>query len=152
MKRYTSLLLSRLSVLKRDRRGDMYVELLVSLLVILSLIWGFVKFMPLYPIKQNVDYMANQLVRTIELTGEVGAEYYAELSRLKAATRLEPSISISTTYIADTKIQLRERLSVTVSVVEKIEIFSPAFTDPVTIDVPVSKTVTGMSEVYWKTT
>ena len=150
MKGYISLFLMRLSLLKRDRRGDMYIELAVSLMVILSLVWGFIKFMPLYPIKQNVDYMANQLVRTIELTGEVGTEYYAELSRLKATTRLEPSINISATYIADNKIQLRERLIVTVSVVEQIEIFSPAFTDPVTIDVPVSKTLTGMSEVYWK--
>ncbi len=151
MKQRPSLFSSRLSLLIRDRHGGIYVELAVSLLVILSLVWGFIKFMPLYPIKQNVDYMANQLVRTIELTGEVGTEYYAELSRLKAATRLEPSITVSASYIADNKIQLRERLSVTVSVVERIEILSPAFSDPVTVDVPVSKTVAGMSEVYWKT-
>lgn len=150
MKHLVAAITGRLSLLVRDRRGGSYIELAVYLLVILSLVWGFVKLMPLYPTKQNIDFMANELVRTVELTGEVGSEYYSELSRLKAATNLEPAISISASYIADNKIQLRDRITITVSIVERIEIFSPAFADPVTIDVPISKTVTGLSEVYWK--
>lgn len=152
MKCLVAAISRRLSLFVRDRRGSSYLEMAVGLLVILSLVWCVVKLMPLYPTKQNIDFMANELVRTVELTGEVGTEYYVELTRLKAATRLNPSVTISANYIADNKIQLRERITITVSIVEQIEILTPLFTSPLMIDVPVSKTVTGMSEVYWKVT
>ena len=144
------LIFSRLSLLWRDRRAEGFVGTLVSFFVIMILVGGFIFLMPLFTAKQSVDYMASQLTRTIELTGEVGTEYYSELSRLKAESQLDPSVSVSATYISGNRIQLRDRLSVTVSTVVKIPILTPAFSDPVTIDVPVSKTVTGMSEVYWK--
>ena len=144
------LIYTRLSLLLRDRRAEGFVGTLVNFLIIMTLVAGFIYLMPLFTTKQNVDYMASQLMRTIELSGEVGAEYQAELNRLKEQTKLYPSVSVSATYIADNKIQLRERISITVSVVMKIPLLAPTFSDPVTIDVPVSKTVSGIGEVYWK--
>ncbi len=144
------LIYTRLSLLLRERRAEGFVGTLVNFLIIMTLVAGFIYLMPLFTTKQNVDYMACQLMRTIELSGEVGAEYQAELNRMKEQTNLSPSVSVSATYVADNKIQLRERISITVSVVMKIPLLTPTFSDPVTIDVPVSKTVSGISEVYWK--
>jgi hypothetical protein len=141
--------MGRIHRLLSDRRGDGYLGTLIKLSVILSLTACFIAIAPIFSVKQSVDYMAHTLTRTIELTGEQGAVYQQELERLKAQTRLTPNISISGNF-SGTRIQLREPFILTITVTQRIKIIDPLFAPALTLDVPVSKTITGRGEIYWK--
>ncbi len=74
---------SRLSLLLRDRRGSAYVDTMILFAASFALILCFLAVTPLLIAKQQVDQMAEQLTRVIELTGET--------SKLDAFTKfLEP--------------------------------------------------------------
>ena len=140
----------RLRLLLRDERGDAYVDLLIKLAVIMSLILCFMAVVPLFTVKMKVDYMARSLTRTIELSGQRGSDYSAELSRLKSETTLSPTVNISGSFSGDGKVQLRNPFSVTVTEQNTVKLVTPVFGPPITITVPISSTVSGRGEVYWK--
>ncbi len=141
--------MKRIRTLLTDRRGDGYLSTLIKLSVILSLTACFIAIAPIFSTKQTVDYMAQSLTRTIELTGEQGPIYQQELERLKAQTRLTPTISITGNF-SGTRIQLREPFTLTITVTQRIKIIDPLFAPALTLDVPVRKTITGRGEVFWK--
>ena len=145
-----NLLLPRLLCILRSRRGEGYVDLLITLAIVMSLILCFVAIAPIITTKLQVDQIASQLTRVIELTGEIGNEYDEELSRIKTSTGIDPTISINATTLDGHKIQLRERFTLSVTVIKQIKLTDPTFGDGLTVDVPINKTLTGMSEVYWK--
>ena len=121
--------------------------MLVAMVLIFTLIATFITMFPLFVTKTKVDTIAAQLTRVIELTGAAGSEYSAELNELTASTGLDPAVTITP---SKTQYQLREQFIVTVSVTAKVNIFTPAAGEPLAIDIPISKTVTGRSEVYFK--
>ncbi len=110
-----------MKTLLTDRRGDGYLSTLIKLSVILSLTACFIAVIPIFSVKQSVDYMAQSLTRTIELTGERGPVYEQELERLKAQTRLDPAITI-TGIFTGTRIQLREPFTLTLTVTQRIKL------------------------------
>lgn len=129
------------------KRAESFVGMLVAVIVIFTLIATFITMFPLFVVKTKVDTMAEQLTRVIELTGAAGAEYAAELAELKAGTGLDPTIQIDP---IQEQYQLRERFSLTVTANAEVTIFVPASGDPLVITIPITKTVTGRSEVYFK--
>lgn len=136
--------------LLRDKRGDAYVDLLIKLAVIMSLILCFMAVAPLFTVKLKVDYMARSLTRTIELSGQRGSEYGLELSRLESETMLSPGVNISGPFSGDGKLQLRDAFSITVTIPYSVKLATPIFGPPITLTVPISSTVSGRGEVYWK--
>lgn len=131
----------------KSTRGESFIPMLVAMVLIFTLIATFITMFPVFVTKTKVDTIAAQLTRAIELTGGAGSEYSAELSDLKASTGLDPAVTITPLKV---QYQLREQFTVTVSVNAKVNIFTPAVGEPLAIDIPISKTVTGRSEVYFK--
>lgn len=129
------------------KRAEGYVGMLVAVILIFTLIATFITMFPLFVVKTKVDTMAAQLTRVIELTGAAGAEYAAELAELKAATGLDPTVQIDP---IQEQYQLRERFSLTVTAYAEVTIFVPVSGDPLVIPIPITKTVTGRSEVFFK--
>ncbi|HMM31331.1 MAG TPA: DUF4320 family protein [Clostridia bacterium] len=131
----------------KNTRAESFITMIVAMFLIFTLIATFITMFPVFVTKTKVDTIAAQLTRAIELTGGAGSEYSAELADLKASTGLDPTVTISP---SKTQYQLREQFTVTVSVSAKVNIFTPAAGEPLTIDIPISKTVTGRSEVFFK--
>lgn len=131
----------------KNKRAESLVGLLLAVIVIFTIIATFITMFPLFIVKTKVDTTAAQLTRVIELTGRAGTEYQTELAELEAATGLEPDIQIDP---VEEIYQLRERFTVTVTVLADVTIFAPASGDPLVVTVPITKTVTGRSEVYFK--
>jgi hypothetical protein len=50
----------------------------------------------------------------------------------------------------DSRLQIRERFTVTVRHTVRVKLFEPMFSGPIYLDIPLHKTLSGVSEVYWK--
>ena len=131
----------------RDKRAETIIATILLIVMVMTLIATFITIFPLFVVKTKVDEIAAQLTRVIELTGETGSEYASELADLRSATGLDPDVSVQP---AEEQYQLREQFTVTVSVNASVNIFTPSFGEPLAISVPISKTMTGRSEVYFK--
>lgn len=132
-----------------NERGVGYFDIIVIMMVVFSLIFCFVSLIPTFIVKQNLDYMTESLARVIEITGGCGGEYQDELARLKEQTGLKPEVILNGEF-KNNKLQLRDKFELTLTGYVSIEIIKPTFAPPIEIKIPVSKTVTGISEVYWK--
>lgn len=132
-----------------NQRGEGYFEVIFILMIVMCLIYCFVSIIPSFIVKQNLDYMTESLVRVVEITGSCGQEYKDELKRLKAETGLDPVVMLDGNF-KNNKIQIREKFSLTLSDDVSIKIIDVLFAPPIEIKVPITKTSTGMSEVYWK--
>ena len=131
----------------KDKRAETIITTILLIVMVFTLIATFITVFPLFVTKTKVDEIAAQLTRVIELTGETGSEYASELADLRAATSLDPTVSVQPSA---EQYQLREQFDVTVSVNVSVNIFTPSFGEPFAISVPITKTVTGRSEVYFK--
>lgn len=130
-------------------RGEGYVELIILMMAAIAFICCLIEIMPLFIKKQYLDYMAQSLARTIEITGSRGEAYIRELDRLRLETGLNPDITIEGNFIDD-KLQLRERFTITLRDRVAVKIIDPSFAPPLEISIPISRSITGVSEVYWK--
>lgn len=140
----------RLKELLRDKRGEMYIDMLLSTAVIMSLIACLVAIAPIFTRKMTVDYMASTITKTIESTGQMGAEYYTEVARLEAETGIKADIDVNGTFDGNGRIQLREPFTVNVRYVMPIKLIQPAFANALTIPVTIQKSMKGYGEVFWK--
>ncbi|HWR19914.1 MAG TPA: DUF4320 family protein [Clostridia bacterium] len=131
----------------KDKRAETIISTILLIVVFFTLVATFITIFPLFVTKTEVDTIAAQLTRVIELTGQAGSEYASELADLRTATGLDPTVSV---HPAAEQYQLREQFTVTVTVNATINIFTPSFGEPLSISVPITKTVTGRSEVYFK--
>ncbi|HWR18963.1 MAG TPA: DUF4320 family protein [Clostridia bacterium] len=131
----------------RDKRAETIIATILLIVMVMTLIATFITIFPLFVIKTKVDEITAQLTRVIELTGETGSEYASELVELRTATGLDPTVSVQP---ATAQYQLREQFTVTVTANATVNIFTPAFGEPLSITVPITKSITGRSEVYFK--
>ena len=120
----------------KDKRAETIITMIFVIVMVFTLIATFVTLFPLFVIKTEVDEMASQLTRVIELTGEAGSEYAGELADLRASTGLDPTVSVQP---AAAQYQLREQFTVTVTANATVNIFTPAFGEPLSITVPITK-------------
>lgn len=129
----------------REQRGDFTVNgVLILLLVFLLLILGL-SCIGVANRAMRVHSMAAELVRYIELRGQVDGSADAELARLEAASGIRVDCSIRADYIRGTsRIQLGDRFEVTLS-------YEASFGVGGVLSVPVQlqSTVSGRSEQYW---
>lgn len=133
------------------RNGNTYIEAIIAVCLLFSIIATFLFLPPVYAWKQNVDTMARKLVRAVEVSGEINADIDALYTRLSDELGIHPTITWEATYIGDTKkIQLRDTFRLTLSSEYPITIFEPTFSDPVQVKIPITVTLTGVSEVYHK--
>ena len=79
----------------QNRRGEGFVDVCILVLAIVMVLALFVKVMPVFIAKQNLDTYASELVRTAEVAGCVGNATTAKNNSLRKETGLTPSVSWS---------------------------------------------------------
>lgn len=132
-------------------RGAFYIDSLIVFSIFLALVFSFLTIPEVLIKKQELDYITKTLVRRIERDGMAGVVMWQTLYELSAETGVDADVSLDGPFRgAGAKLQIRERFTVTASFTVKVRIFEPSFTAPVSIDIPIRKTLSGVSEVYWK--
>ena len=135
----------------RGDRGSFYIDAAIALAALLAIAFSCLALPGLFIRKQEVDYVARAVARQIERTGMAGRAAQDLVRALAAETGLDADVSWRGNFTgAQDKLQLRERFTVTVRYTARVKIVDPAFLDTVYLTVPISKTVSGVSEVYWK--
>ena len=126
----------------RNKRGEGFVDVCVLVLAIVMVLALFVKVMPVFIAKQNLDTYATELVRTAEVAGCVGSATTAKNNSLRNETGLTPSVSWSRYG----NIQLGQEVTVTLTYTVNIGLFGGFASFPITL----TAKATGTSEVYHK--
>jgi hypothetical protein len=134
-----------------NSNGGFYVDALIALSVLFAVVLSFISIPEILIKKQGLDYIVESVVRRIERDGMAGAGLNDVLDKLADETGIHPDIEWSGAFLgASSKIQLRERFTVIAKYTVRVKLIEPSFAAPVYLDVPIHKTVDGMSEVYWK--
>lgn len=142
--------LKRLQCLLREKKGDEAVSFLMTtamlVLIFAVLVSAMIYIMQYY----NASYMCRRVVRSIEITGVYDeAETRSLISSLSGSDMEDIQIQVDAVYYSGRKIQLRQTFSVILTGSYRITILTLGG-NPVTLDLPITVKVAGMSEVYWK--
>ena len=127
--------------LLRSKRGEGYIDVCISVLVVIMMLALFTAAAPVMTAKMQLDNSADELVREAEISGRIGAETTARARVLSEKTGLSPKIEWS----RNGKIPLNQEFTVTLTVTLDIG-FGGFGSFPVTL----TSKASGKSEVYWK--
>ena len=127
--------------------GD-YITTTILVVVVVMMIALVINVFSLVVAKQKMDACANQMVRQIQLAGEVNADTQTMFDTITADIYgiTTPSYTVNTTYLTDSKIQLGTGFTVTITA----RITLGDFGDVLAIPLTVTSTSAGVSEVYHK--
>lgn len=135
----------------RDQTGEGFVDVAITILIIFTLMASLMALFPIFTTQQSLNQTAKHMARTVELYGKADDETLQSVS--DDGTLLYPdSITVETEWenAADKTIQLKTPFTITLTKTVSIIILRPALGDPVAIDVEITATAQGISEVYWK--
>jgi len=131
---------------KDPGRGEFTLNGAFELLLVMALLVLAITVLGVVNQSMKLQSVATELVRYIELRGRVDAPVYTELDRLATAVGIEiDSYEIDATYTSGTKIQFGAPFSVTLHSSGSFGIGGI-----LSVPVPLSRTITGRSEQYWK--
>lgn len=132
----------------KDRRGEFLLEGAVKLLFLCAGIALVISVFSVAFQANKLHVIAKDIVRMTEIQGQYDAATVTqEFQRLKTAENLESAVmDLDAAYIAgSTRVQFGDPITVTVSYTGQIGI--GGF---LSLPVPLSASVTGRSERYWK--
>ncbi len=135
----------------RDQTGEGFVDVAITILIIFTLMASLLALYPIFTAQQSLNQTAKYMARTVELYGKADGETLQSV--MGDRTFLEPdNISVETVWknAAEKTIQLKTPFTITVTKTISIIILRPALGDPVSIDVTITASAQGISEVYWK--
>lgn len=139
-----------LTRLTRDQTGDGYIDVAIVILIIFLLLASLLAFFPVLSAQQSLNNTAKQIARTIEITGNAGAELD---SFLEDMVSLKPDEVVVDTVWKDASkktIQLKTPFTVSVTKTVPVTIFRPVFGNPVVFNIRITAVAAGISEVYYK--
>lgn len=125
----------------KSKRGEGYVDVVVTVLVIMLLVALAVNVFPAFIIKNQLDTFAAELVREAEISGRIGTETTRKAEQLRNNIGISPAISWSRTG----NLQIDTEVTLTLTLRYDIGFFNFG-SFPVTLE---SRAI-GKSEVYWK--
>ena len=132
----------------KDRRGEFLLEGAVKLLFLCAGVALVISVFSVAFQANKLHVIAKDIVRMTEIQGQYDAAIVAqEFQRLKTAGNLESAVmDFDAAYIAgSTHVQFGDPITVTVSYTGQIGIGGV-----LSLPVPLSASVTGRSERYWK--
>jgi len=142
------------STLIKDKKGSVFVELILKLLIVSLIVLAAVHLFDVAIKYQHVSFTSKEIAKVVELEGALTATAWEHLSNLNDSFNMDMSFAISdVTYFdpAARSIQFRDTFTITVNYVYRFPVFDPIFTAvPVMINIPMRADVSGMSEVFWK--
>ena len=131
----------------RSKRGDGYIDVVVSVLVSMMLIVLSLNVFSFLTIKQDMDYFTKEMIYSASAYGKTTGEVNTRYNELVAETGLNPTITWQTTYFnASAKtVQLGNTITVTLTYSTYVKGFG-VFKIPITLTAKHS----GLSQKYWK--
>ena len=135
----------------RDQTGEGFIDVAVMILIIFVFMASLMALFPIFTTQQDLNQTAKYMARTVELYGKADDETLQSVT--ESGNFIKPdSIDISTTWenTDEKTIQLKTPFAVIITKTIPIVIMRPALGDPVAINVQISASAQGISEVYWK--
>ena len=131
----------------KNKKAEGYIDVAVAVLVIAFVLILIISIWSMITLKQDMTYMARELVEAATVSGRIGSEVEARFAELCAESGFTPTVSFSATYFDPItgKVQLGEVISVTLTT----EMILPGF-GGFELPFDVSVTQSGLSRVYWK--
>ena len=135
----------------RDRTGEGYVDVAISLILIFVIVAGIFSLFPIYTTYQSLNATARQVAHVIEVCGQADEATLA-LAIGQDGLVSTGDIAVETDWhnASTKKIQLKTPFTVTVSKRMLIPILRPVSGSPIGFNILISAKASGISEVYWK--
>ena len=135
----------------RDQTGEAYIDVAITILIIFVFMASLMALYPIFTAQQNLNQTAKYAARTVELYGKADDETLQSVTENENFI-IPDSIAVETEWenTAEKTIQLKTAFTITVTKVIPIVIMRPSLGDPVTININISASARGISEVYWK--
>ena len=135
----------------RDQTGEGYVDVLITLLIIITFFVSLMALFPIFTVQQDLNQTVKYMARTMELYGKADDE------TLQAVTEngnfiVPDTLEVDTVWedAAQKTIQLKTPFVVIITKTVPIVIMRPALGDPVVFNIKITASAHGISEVYWK--
>lgn len=151
--------MNRIKAIWKNEQGSEATEMVATMAMLLALILSALMILS-YVVEYNAVHTATKrLTRGVETTGIVSAPTMrADFNRMLGSSSLLQNRSVeitNATYVYGNAnyghIQLKRTFKVTGSCVFEIPLVNPGGITAFSIRLPISASVTGMSEVYWPT-
>ncbi len=139
--------------LKEEKGSSQVVSLMIILPIILCVAITFLFMFPIFTTQLTLNAQAKSIAHVAEVTGRVGNEVEAEISRLQTASGITiDSITWDTAWLnsTDQTMQLRTPFTVMLTKKVKIPIINPGLTGSGPVTVTLHASAGGISEVYYK--
>lgn len=135
----------------RDRTGEGYVDVAISLILVFVIVTGIFSLFPIYTTYQSLNATARQVAHVIEVCGQADEATLA-LAIGQDGLVSTGDIAVETDWhnASTKKIQLKTPFTVTVSKRVLIPILRPVSGSPIGFNILISAKASGISEVYWK--
>jgi Flp pilus assembly protein TadG len=134
----------------RDQTGDGYIDIAIVIIIVFLLLASLLGLFPVLSAQQSLNGTARQLARSIEITGSAGTDLEQTIQEIGGITAADVDVDTVWHDPADKTIQLKTPFKVTVTKNVPITIFRPSFGDPIVINIEITATADGISEVYFK--
>lgn len=130
----------------KNNKGQGYVDIAVMVLAFALMLAFAVKVYPVFVAKNNLNKFASEIVREVEIKGEIGNDIQNRIDTLDKTLGKTDGVYWNVKYINGTKkIQLGDPIEVTVKKEMNIGFFKFG-----SFPVPLQSKDSGFSEVYWK--
>ena len=134
----------------KNQSGEGYVDVAIVILIVFALMASLLAVFPILSAQQSLNSTVRQIARTVEITGNAGIEVDALLDQLTSTN--PDSLTWQTTWKdpVNKTIQLKTPFTVTANKTVPLTIISPSFGDPLVIEISITASASGISEVYYK--
>ncbi len=125
----------------KDEKGGSYIEIIVSVFVLFLVFAVIISFLSVFTKQSDLKTFASSVLRTAELTGNIGSEVNAEISKQKSVLGINPTVKFNKYG----RVDLGDEIELEVTL--DINIGSSSLGD---IPITLRYRAIGRSEVYWK--
>lgn len=130
----------------RQKDGEFTIKGSFMLLLVMALMVLFISVFGVVNNAMKLHSVAAELARYIEIRGRTDNQVYTELDRLAGVAGITiESRSIDATYFSGSQIQFGTDFTVTLNTTGRFGLGGV-----LSVPVPLTSTVTGRSEQYWK--
>ncbi len=131
----------------RSKRGEGYIDVIISVFVLLMVIVLALNVFSFLSLKQDMDYFAKEMIFTATAFGRTTGEVDARYSELETQTGLSVDVNWQAEYfsVSAGTVQYGDTITVTLTYQTTLKGFG-------TIPVPITLTAkhSGLSQKYWK--
>lgn len=135
----------------RDQTAEGYIDVAITMLILFTLMASLMALFPIFTAQQSLNQTAKYIARTVELYGKADDETLQTVTENENFL-IPDSVEIDVEWYdaAAKTIQLKTPFTITVTKTVSIVILRPALGEPLTIDVQITASARGISEVYFK--